>query len=224
LGILSTCEKKEYAPSITYALPLSFLYIISTAAALTALTQTLFFIAITSFFLAYFSSKEKSLENIAITTLGFIYIPLPLSCIIHIVYLSPENSGVLWCAYLFAVTKLTDTGAFFIGKSLGRKPLALNLSPSKSIEGAIGGTIAGTLVSYAFFHFQIVPISALQSIFLGVLLSTTAQLGDLAESLIKRDANVKDSNKIPGLGGVLDTFDSLIPTAPILYLFLGTIS
>jgi len=168
--------------------------------------------------------------NIAITIFGFIYLTVPLSCMINITYYFPLEStqdGRFWLFYLLAVTKLTDTGAYFIGKRFGKTKMTPSISPNKTWEGAAGGLIVALLTSVLLYHianfFFATPPFALgyfQSLMLGVAISLLAQFGDLAESLLKRDVGVKDSSQLPGLGGFLDVVDSLIFTSPMLYLFL----
>lgn len=180
-------------------------------------------------FLHYFFKGTNPFVNIALTLFGISYLALPLSCCIGINYFfSPDNiqDGRWWLFYLFAVTKLTDTGAFFCGKNFGTKKLAPYISPKKTWEGAIGGLISALLASLLIFfvvkNFEHPPISLslAQALLMGLLIGILAQLGDLAESLLKRDMGVKDSNQLPGLGGVLDIVDSLIFTAPLVYFFL----
>jgi phosphatidate cytidylyltransferase len=139
------------------------------------------------------------------------------------------HDGRLWLAYLVAVTKITDMGGYFMGKMWGKSKLAPHLSPGKTLIGGIAGFISAILLSLGFFllskYFQLesFKLNFIQAIFLGGVIGIFSQLGDLAESLLKRDAKVKDSNTIPGVGGVLDFLDSLLFTLPVLYLFLKTI-
>lgn len=183
-------------------------------------------------FLALFARKNDPhpMGNLAITLFGVVYLAFPLSCILMINYFFfPEGTqdGRLWLIYALALTKMTDTGAYFTGKTLGRTPLASDLSPKKTIEGAIGGMALALAasVSIPFLFSLFFPSSAFilpfgHQVFLGVVIGALAQVGDLAESLLKRDAGVKDSNQLPGLGGILDMVDSLIFTLPLFYFFL----
>lgn len=182
-----------------------------------------------SSFLYYFIKGTDPFVNLALTLFGIFYLTLPLSCFILINYFFPEKSyhdGRWWLLYLLLVTKITDTGAYFCGKSFGSSKLAPYISPKKTWEGALGGTIIALLTSVGLYYAtSIYPHSPLgitfwQSIYLGVIVSLFAQLGDLAESLLKRDVGVKDSNHLPGLGGMLDVLDSLVFTAPLLYIFM----
>lgn len=179
-------------------------------------------------FLYYFNAGESPIGNLAVTFFGMIYLTIPLSCGLKINYFFPEGSledGRLWLGYVLIVSKITDTGAYFTGKFMGTKKLAPSISPKKTVEGAIGGTLLALLASFAFaslsaflglkFH-----ATVLQSFWMGIVISVLAQLGDLTESLLKRDAGVKDSSHLPGLGGVLDCVDSLVFTLPFVYLLL----
>jgi phosphatidate cytidylyltransferase len=104
-----------------------------------------------------------------------------------------------------------------MGRLFGKTKLAPNISPSKTIVGAVFGLISSVLVSLLLACY--VNISYQEALFLGLILGVAAELGDLAESVLKRDAHVKDSNQIPGLGGVLDLIDSLLFTTPILFAY-----
>ena len=122
-------------------------------------------------------------------------------------------AGTIWCG---------DTGAYLIGKAVGKHKLGTPVSPRKTIEGTIGGLVVGTLVGFllgAFLLKDTVPLIHIALI--GLLLTVMGQLGDLSESLMKRTAGVKDSGDvIPGHGGLLDRCDSLIFSAPVLYYYL----
>jgi phosphatidate cytidylyltransferase len=126
----------------------------------------------------------------------------------------------LLVVFLVVVTKMGDVGAYLVGRAFGRHPLIPRISPNKTIEGTIGGlafSVAGALAGK--FYLQNFSIPHLLT--LGLLLGILAQVGDLAESMLKRDCAVKDSgNSISGFGGMLDIIDSLIFTAPIFYFYV----
>lgn len=127
--------------------------------------------------------------------------------------------GFAWTLYGIAVTWATDTGAYFTGLSFGRNKLAPDISPHKTWEGAAGGLLAAVLASALFARYLETPMFML--LVLGGCLSAAGQVGDLVESAIKRERAVKDSGKIlPGHGGILDRFDSLLFVLPLLYLYL----
>ncbi|MFQ5729215.1 MAG: phosphatidate cytidylyltransferase [Waddliaceae bacterium] len=190
-------------------------------------------ITLIAIFSSYFCRGEDPFVGVAITLFAIIYLTIPLSYTIQINYFfhtdGPQD-GRWWLFYLFAVTYLTDSSALFIGKTLGARKFAPYISPNKTWEGAIGGFLVAIVVSFVFYCFanigeNPIPIqlSFWHCIFLGSLISILAQFGDLAESLLKRDVGVKDSSKIPGLGGFLDVVDSLVFTAPLLYLYLNIV-
>lgn len=192
--------------------------------------ETVLGLTVISSFLYYFVKGTDPFVNLALTLFGIFYLTLPLSCFVLINYFFPDTShqdGRWWLFYLIVVTKITDTGAYFCGKGFGSSKLAPYISPKKTWEGALGGTAAGLLasvglyyVTHSLYSHSPIGITLLQSIFLGISVSFVAQLGDLAESLLKRDVGVKDSNHLPGLGGMLDVLDSLVFTAPLVYIFM----
>ncbi len=181
-------------------------------------------------FLYFFAKDGNPLVNLAITTFGIAYLTIPLSGILFINYFfdikDSDQDGRWWLIYLLTVTKMTDAGAYVIGKLFGKTKLAEQISPKKTIEGALGGLAVAIGTSFCFFIvFQFLApdsnyLTLWQSLYLGGLVGIFAQIGDLGESLLKRDAGVKDSNHLPGLGGMLDIVDSLIFTMPVVYLFL----
>lgn len=177
------------------------------------------------FFASYFHKSHDPLVNLAVSTFGIIYLTIPLTFGLEINYFSMDGilgDGRLWLAYILVVTKITDIGGYLLGSLLGRTKLAPLISPKKTVEGALGGLIAALCASLIFHYFFINyhSLTLWQSIWLGLIIGVLSQFGDLAESLLKRDAGVKDSNRLPGLGGMLDTVDSLVFTLPLMYLLL----
>ncbi len=186
-------------------------------------------IGVCLFFLNRFRRSEEALINVAVEFFGVAYIAIPLSYMLAILYpIAPSSveDGRWWLCYLIFVTKITDIGAYFVGRIWGKHRLAPVLSPNKTVEGAIGGLVCTILLSLLMVYLGRVfaghafPLKYLDALFLGILIGVFGQIGDLAESLLKRDAAVKDSSRMPGLGGVLDMIDSLIFTAPIVYFYL----
>ncbi len=190
---------------ISFVLPVPYLPIVVFGAGLLGL------------FALHFNKNPGAIVDLAVSTFGLVYIAVPVGMMLGVLYF-PCVDGRLWLAYLIAVTKLTDVGAYFCGTLLGRIKLAPHISPGKTVEGALFGLACALATSYWFSY--LLPLSTVQSVFLGLILGIVGQFGDLAESLLKRDANKKDSNNLPGLGGGLDAIDSLLFTAPILYLYL----
>ena len=136
-----------------------------------------------------------------------------------------RNFNITYIIYLLLITTMTDTFALFTGMLIGRHKLAPDISPKKTIEGAIGGSIMGTIVASAFYTTVINSITPLVFVVLiTCFLSVVGQIGDLAFSSIKRYYGEKDfSNLIPGHGGILDRFDSLIFVILAFILVLGII-
>lgn len=172
-------------------------------------------------FFMQFRRRDNSgtIVGISTTLFGIIYVSWFLSFMIRIRYL---ERGVGLFLTVLLIAKLGDIGAYFIGSRFGKTPLIPRISPKKSVEGAIGGllfSIAGALISRPFLN-----LSYLHLIFIGISLGILAQAGDLSESLMKRDCQVKDSGKFfPGMGGALDIIDSLLFTAPVFYFYMSTI-
>lgn len=136
-------------------------------------------------------------------------------------------AGVALVAYPLAVTWMTDSAAFFAGKRWGRRKLIPSVSPGKTVEGAVAGLVGGTLGGWlvARFVFEAwlgVPLSPVAGAAGGLLIAVISQAGDLAESVWKREAGVKDSGTFfPGHGGILDRMDSLLFTVPAAYAWLA---
>lgn len=197
---------------------LSF-YVSAKVAPYAALPIFFYFLATFLFFAIHFGKKEGALTSVSLSSFGLSYVCLPMGMLLAILYM--KQGGTWWIAYLLFVTKASDIGAYFGGSLLGKRKLASHISPSKTIEGAWAGLFLALLVSFGFYLIQDFHLTGLESVLLGLLFAVVGQFSDLAESLLKRDVNIKDSNRLPGLGGVLDTVDSLLFNAPILYLYLN---
>ncbi|MFD3166041.1 phosphatidate cytidylyltransferase [Herpetosiphon sp. NSE202] len=132
------------------------------------------------------------------------------------------ETGAAWIYATFAVTWASDTGAYFAGRAFGKHKMAPLLSPKKTWEGFVGGTIASIAAGIGIVALLGMQLTIVQMIVLGMIGAGGGTLGDLAESLLKRQAGVKDSgNLIPGHGGLLDRVDSLLFTAPLVYYLLA---
>ena len=210
--------------AVTMAEVLSF-YAAAQYTYLSSLPLVIFFIGFLVLFALHFGEKDGAVVDLAVSSFGLLYIAVPMGMVLGILYLMGQD-GRWWVAYLLAVTKITDIGAYFAGNLWGKRKLAPNISPGKTVEGAIFGLLCAVLASFGFhllsdylgamrFH-----LGTFEWLLLGLVLGMTGQFGDLSESLLKRDANKKDSNALPGLGGVLDSIDSLLFNAPILYIYL----
>ena len=174
-------------------------------------------------FIVQFAKRDnQAILSISVILFGLLYVSWFLSFFIRIRAM-PVGTELLrkyLIAYLILVTKSGDIGAYLIGTRLGRHSLIPRISPKKTVEGMLGGLAFSVLVSLACVGF-LPSFSLLHLFILGLLLGALAQIGDLSESLIKRDCAVKDSGRtLPGLGGVLDTIDSLLFTAPVFYFYV----
>ena len=142
-------------------------------------------------------------------------------------YAVGDRAGTALVAFPLVLTWASDIGAFFVGRAVGGPKLIPSVSPGKTISGALGGLATTVLVSWLYVRFALRPVALLTmtipaTILFGALISVAAQVGDLAESLLKREANVKDSSHlIPGHGGLLDRLDSLLFVLPVAYLLFG---
>lgn len=167
----------------------------------------------------------NSITDISITVFGVLYISLPMALLLNIMVQYELSSYVI--IFLVLTTWSTDSGAYVVGKSIGKHKLAPRLSPNKTIEGAIGGLITTIIVAVCLREFwpmmgKIFTIT--DALTLGVLFGVFGQMGDLCESAFKRDAGVKDSGRtFTGHGGLLDIVDSLIVCIPIMYCYIDNL-
>lgn len=188
-----------------------------------SLTSLVLFAAIGMLTWLHVSGRNHSLSALAVSVFGLIYVGwLPA----HLVLLHEmPGVGAGLVTLVIVAVALSDTGAYFTGKSIGKRKLAPRVSPNKTVEGAIGGVLCA-LVGMLVLHqistksgwtvFPAWPLS--RYLFTGLVLSVAGQIGDLAESMLKRDAGVKDSGKfLPGHGGALDRCDGFLFTAPMLF-------
>jgi phosphatidate cytidylyltransferase len=165
----------------------------------------------------------EALGGLATTLFGLAYVAALFSYFFYLRTMDPER-GAWLVLYLILVTKLGDIGAYAIGNLAGRHTLVPRISPRKTVEGFVGAVLVSTAVAWGARSllegqriFGQAP-APLVSLLLGATLGIAGQLGDLAESLLKRDCQVKDAGRLlPGLGGVLDVIDSLLFTAPLFY-------
>jgi phosphatidate cytidylyltransferase len=172
--------------------------------------------------LLYRPSREKALRNWAWTIVGALYVGWMLSYWLN---LRGLEDGRNWVYLAILTTFANDTGAYFIGRARGKHKLASAISPSKTWEGAIGGLIcaipAAIIIAIVLNLISPFTFKYWQIVLLGFLVSFFAQLGDLVESLLKRNRGVKESgNLLPGHGGVLDRFDSLIFVGAVVYYYV----
>ncbi len=167
--------------------------------------------------LRYFKTNPLVVEMVARNTLGIIYIPLFLSCLVLI---RNDTYGIVWIFFLLTLVLAGDTGAFYVGRVFGQHKLCPAVSPGKTIEGAIGGLAATLGAGLIFMNCFLKSLPLGPSILFFLSIGVVGQVGDLFESELKRYADVKDSGSIlPGHGGILDRIDALLFAAPVAFLF-----
>ena len=169
--------------------------------------------------------NRNAILGLSTTLFGVLYVAWFFSFLVKIRLLLPGVEGAKLLGYLLLITKSGDMGAFLIGSKFGRHTLLPKVSPNKSVEGSIGALAVSAVVAIVFR--SLLPpecqFPLWQIALMGVFFSALGQLGDLSESLIKRDCGVKDSGKLlPGLGGILDMIDSLLFAAPAFYLYMSS--
>lgn len=167
----------------------------------------------------YTRKIEGSLLDIAITLLGVFYVGWLISHLILLRQLS--YWGKEYTYLVFLATWSIDNGAYIVGITWGKHKAIPQISPHKSTEGIAGGLVGGLLAVFLVKWWFLPHLDYIHCLGIGLSLGIIGQLGDLSESLIKREAKVKDTSKfLPGHGGILDRFDSLFFTAPILYYYI----
>jgi len=174
-----------------------------------------------------FRGRQPYIANVATTLFGFLYCGwFPL----HFIFLRnlgdetfmniiPDAQGAGYCLLILFAVLVTDTFCYIVGCRFGKNKLSPVISPNKTIEGSIGGSLMCMVFSLAIG--LAIGLPWYHAVILGALIATFAQIGDLCESMIKRDAGVKDSSNIlPGHGGFLDRTDSYIMTIPVVYYYI----
>lgn len=160
------------------------------------------------------SKNRFSFDDAGVLILGSLYVGMGFHYMIM-----ARDAGLLIILYAFLIVWLTDSGAYLIGRKIGKHKLAPHVSPNKTWEGSIGGTVLAVLVLAVYLYFFPQRYSYSMMLLLTLIFSVGGQLGDLVESALKRHYGVKDSGKIlPGHGGILDRFDSIMFILPIMFL------
>jgi len=173
--------------------------------------------------------QGKPLSSVAITAFGVMYASLfsYVYTLRYHNYAVGAGAGTALVVLPVILTWSTDIGAYMFGRTFGRKKLIPSVSPGKTVEGAVGGLGVTIVICLLYVRFILMPYAQLGltiqgAVLFAIIISVAAQTGDLAESLLKREAGIKDSsNIIPGHGGILDRFDSLLFVMPIAFLMLG---
>ncbi len=188
----------------------------------TALVVLVFIVMITE----HGRAEELSFRDICTILVAGVVIPLALSCLLRL-RLMPHGSGLVLIPLVAAFS--SDSLALFAGMALGRHKLASLVSPKKTVEGSIGGLVGGmagmVIFRIIFFLCTEIPLNIIWCVVLGLVGAAMGQMGDLVFSAIKREFGIKDYGKLlPGHGGVLDRFDSVIFAAPVLWLIISHVS
>lgn len=221
-------RKKGFRPFLRLIIAVDMAFVIlTTLQRFDLVPLVITFGTIGAFMAVMFKGRQPYIANVATTVLGFIYGGF-LPCFLILIRQLEMNSlglitiklnpGLGFIFLLFFTIMFTDVGAYFVGSKFGKTPLAQVISPKKTLEGAIGGAVSGVIVALIMGYF--LHLIWYQSLIAGLLITFFAQIGDLAESLIKRDAGVKDSgNSLPGHGGFLDRADSYLFSTPVAYFY-----
>ncbi len=167
------------------------------------------------------ASKNIGFERAGAMLLGLIYVPIMFG---HLFLFETLNKGGYYLWLIFIIAFATDTAAYFVGNAIGTKKLAPRISPKKTIAGGIGGLLTAAIMAViygrilrSFFDFDLAWYLYFG---IGIIASIAGQCGDLMASMIKRKVAIKDFSKVlPGHGGILDRFDSIIFIIPIIYIF-----
>jgi len=176
-------------------------------------------------------ARPNALLNTGLTISGVSYVTAGMSSVLLLRFSKAPfvsswfaDEGAALVLTLFVSVWLCDTAAYFFGMNFGKHKLFPRISPHKSWEGALGGGLAA-IASFAFFSQWMMPdLPMVHAIVCGAIVAVIGQIGDLSESLLKRDATIKDSSQIlPGHGGILDRFDSMLFAAPALFVYLSIV-
>lgn len=208
--------------SLAFAVIIPFIQNISIQSFIAAL----FFLTIMLFIILMINDKNYSFEHISVVYLVSLMIPFFFTTLI---YLRNMEFGDLFIYMVFIGAFMSDVGGYFVGRFFGKTKLAPSVSPKKTVEGAIGGILI-TVLSYLLFvlivlQLRDVKINYILLVICGILTSVFSQIGDLSASIIKRKFGIKDFGSLmPGHGGILDRFDSVMFASPFLFIFLSKFS
>lgn len=168
----------------------------------------------------YERQKIDKLSSLQITIMGLFAVS-PLCASLYVLH----SNGVAWIFMFILVIAAADSGAYFVGKAIGKRKMLPRLSPNKTIEGLLGGLVCAIIVAVIFlFYMDLGLLQYLEMVLIAALIAVVSVIGDVFESMMKRIAGVKDSGDIlPGHGGVLDRLDGYMPALPI-FVILGYLS
>lgn len=221
-------NNKGFYPFLSVILSVNLVFaLLATFNRLDLMAPMIAFGIVAAFCAVLFKGRQPYIANVSTTIAGFIYCGWLPCHIIMMRRLGTESLGLLsisdnmglgFLLLVFFAILATDIGAYYAGSKFGKRLLCPVVSPKKTVEGALGGGIFAVAVSMIVGYF--INLAWYYALIAGILVTVFAQLGDLSESLIKRDAGVKDSgNSLPGHGGFLDRVDSFMFSAPVAYYF-----
>ena len=221
-------NNKGFYPFLSVTMTVIFIFsLLATFQRFDLMAPTIALGTIAAFLAVLFRGRQPYIANVSTTVTGFIYCGWLPCHIIMMRNLGSEsvglfdvsiNTGLGYLVLLFFAILATDIGAYYFGLNFGKKLLCPVVSPKKTVAGAVGGGFVAILVALVIGF--IINLPWYNSLVAGLLITVFAQLGDLGESLIKRDAGVKDSgDSLPGHGGFLDRVDSYMFSAPIAYYY-----
>lgn len=228
IGLLSFYEFMKFSklkmnnPQITFGLVSVFVIILNSLLNKLEYYDLLILIIISHSIIELFRNKGSAIYNLGVTLLGIFYTGFFSSTIVSIreYFNFYDNGGFLIISMIITIW-VCDSAAFFGGINLGKHKLFPRVSPKKSWEGAVFGFVFSIAAMVVLKNYFVTFLSLEQAIVIGGIVGTIGQIGDLIESLFKRDAGVKDSsNLIPGHGGIFDRFDSLLASSPIVFFYL----
>lgn len=227
IGYREYLQMNGYMPyKLTSAAGLIALLCITIPWGLLGITMTISFSAIVWFamfillFVTVASKNKITIDQVSVILLGVVYIGFGFN---YMIEARLADNGLFWTIMVFICIWASDAGAYFVGSKLGKTPLWPQISPKKSVEGAIGGVIIAMMFAVGFAWYAPDLLSISKALWLGFLIAVVGQLGDLIQSAYKRVKGIKDTGTLlPGHGGVLDRMDSWLIVFPFIYL-LGLI-
>jgi len=161
------------------------------------------------------TKNQYTFEDVGFSLLSLLYIGIGFYY-----FIEARLAGLHYIFYALFIIWATDTGAYFFGRAFGKRKLWPDISPNKTVEGSIGGVVSALIVAFIFQLFVQIDQTIIGLTVMTVVVSIFGQIGDLVESAFKRHFRIKDSGKIlPGHGGILDRFDSLLFILPLLHFF-----
>ncbi|WP_136810606.1 phosphatidate cytidylyltransferase [Desulfosediminicola flagellatus] len=176
------------------------------------------FFLTTLYFIKRYAHFDDTYERFSRVVFGIVYVGVLASYLVMLRYIPQGGS---WLVVLSAITAGSDSGAYYFGRTFGKRKLSPHISPKKTVEGALGGLLSSVIIAILFSWILLDNVNMFLVVGIAILLTGVGILGDLAESIIKRGTSTKDSGRLlAGHGGVLDRIDSILLASPVLYYLL----